>query len=377
MRRLLLVAPDAPPAPGGIARFLDGWLRWLPDSDWSVLSSTPGPPQHAGHPVRRLPRVPLPGPAGAAADRALISAAGLAAAAARRPDAVVIGVQSATIPGLLAQRLLGVPAVFLGYGRELGADDPWTRIAGRRAALTVTISGGSADVLRAAGVPERRLLIAPPGIEPLDRPAPAAPPDGPPTAITVTRLDAPHKALEDVAAAVRHARRRVPDLRWSIVGSGEPYPAARAAIDAAVEEGWATLHGRVDDDERDRLLEQATVFVLATKPLADGRVGEGFGIVFLEAGARGTPSVAPDADGMRDAIARDQGGLLVAPGDPAAMGDAIARIASDPALRSRLSTGARAHAEAHAWPTVLAPVAAALDRMIAGDRAPARADIPR
>lgn len=373
MRRLLLIAPDAPPAPGGIARFLDGWLRWLPDTAWSVVSSTPGPPDHAGHPVRRLPHVPLPGPAGVAADRALISAAGLAAAAAQRPDAVVIGVQSATIPGLLAQRLLGVPAVFLAYGRELGADDPWTRIAARRAALTVTISGGSANVLRAAGVPERRLLIAPPGIEPLDRPAPPAPPaDAPPTVITVTRLDAPHKALEDVAAAVRHARERVADLRWSIVGSGEPYPAARSAIDAAVAEGWATLHGRVGDDERDALLERATVFALATRPMADGRVGEGFGIVFLEAGARGTPSVAPDADGMRDAIARDRGGLLVAPGDPAAMGDAIARIASDSQLRARLSAGARAHAEAHAWPRVLEPVAVALDRTIARDPAPAR-----
>jgi len=370
MRRLLLVTPDAPPASGGIQRLLDGWLRWMPDTQWDVVTTTPGPPSHAAHAVRRVRHPALPGRAGWVADRAVINGAGLAAARRLRPDAVVIGVQAAAPAGLLAQRLLGIPAVLMAYGRELGADNRWTQRAARGCALTVTISEASARVVRDAGAPPDRLLLAHPGIEPFaDDPPP--PPPGPPTVATVSRLDATHKGLEDVAAAVRAAREQVPDLRWALIGTGEPYPAAQAAIAAATAEGWATLHRAVPDEERDALLDRAAVFALASRAEASGRVGEGFGIVFLEAGARGVPSVAPDVDGMRDAIADGRSGLLTPPGDVSAMAAAIARIAKDAELRADLRTGAIAHARAHAWPRLLAPVAVALDRAIAGDPAPA------
>ncbi len=371
MRRLLLVTPDAPPASGGIQRFLDGWLRWFPDAQWDVVTTTPGPDEHAGHAVRRVRQPSLPGRAGWVAQRVTINTAGLAAARRVRPDAVVIGVQAAAPAGLLAQRLLGIPAVFIGYGRELGADDAWTRRATRGAALSVVISRASADVLRAAGAPEGRLLLAPPGIEPFDA-DPPPPPPGPPTIATVSRLDAAHKGLEDVAAAVRAARAEVPELRWALIGTGEPYPAARAAIDTALAEGWGSLHRAVPDAKRDALLDSALAFALASRAEASGRVGEGFGIVFLEAAARGVPSVAPDIDGMRDAITDGRSGLLTAPGDIDAMAAAFVRLARDEALRAQLRADAIEHARAFAWPRVLAPVAAALDRAIAGDPAPAQ-----
>ena len=373
MRRLLLITTDAPPAPGGIARFFDGWLRWMPDTEWTVVTTTPGPAEHRGHRVRRVPPPRLGRRAGWLAERALVNGAGAALAARHRPDAVIIGTQTAVPAGLVAQRLLRRPAVFVGYGRELGADDRWTRLAASRLALTVTISASSAAVLRAAGARPQRLLVAPPGIEPLDG-LPQQRSDGPPTVATVTRLDAPHKAIEDVAAAVRLARARIPDLRWTLIGSGEPYAAARDAVAAATAEGWASVHNSVSDEERDALLDAASVFALATRAERRDRVGEGFGIVFVEAAARGVPSVAPNCDGMRDSVADGHSGLLVAPADVPALADAIARIVLEPELAARLRSGALAHARAHAWPRVLDPVQRAIDRVIAGDPAPAAID---
>ncbi|MEA2241009.1 MAG: phosphatidyl-myo-inositol alpha-mannosyltransferase, partial [Solirubrobacteraceae bacterium] len=106
------------------------------------------------------------------------------------------------------------------------------------------------------------------------------------------------------------------------------------------------IAGRVSDEEKWRLLHAADLVC------APALGGESFGIVLLEALASGTPVVCSDIPGYRDVVRDDVEGRLVAPGDPAALGEAIRALAVRPEHRAELAVAARERAERFAWPHV-------------------------
>ncbi|HJW83743.1 MAG TPA: glycosyltransferase family 4 protein, partial [Anaerolineae bacterium] len=63
---------------------------------------------------------------------------------------------------------------------------------------------------------------------------------------------------------------------------------------------------------------------------------EPFGIVAIEAMAYGRPVIASDIGGLRDIVVDGETGFRVAPGDPAALRQAIARLLADAELRERM-----------------------------------------
>ena len=69
---------------------------------------------------------------------------------------------------------------------------------------------------------------------------------------------------------------------------------------------------------------------------AGGFAGEGFGIVYLEAGAYGKPVVAGNVGGAVDAVLDGETGLLVDPTDALEVADAITRLLLDEQLATRL-----------------------------------------
>jgi phosphatidylinositol alpha-mannosyltransferase len=78
--------------------------------------------------------------------------------------------------------------------------------------------------------------------------------------------------------------------------------------------------------------------------------GESFGLVLAEAMAAGVPVVASDIPGYRDVLAG--GGVLVPPGDAAALASALERLLADDAERARLASAGRREAARFAWPRV-------------------------
>jgi phosphatidylinositol alpha-mannosyltransferase len=104
--------------------------------------------------------------------------------------------------------------------------------------------------------------------------------------------------------------------------------------------------GRVSDADKWRLLHAADLVC------APALGGESFGIILLEALASGTPVVCSDIPGYRDVVRDDIEGRLVAPGDPAALGEAIRALAVRPYHRGELAAAARERAERFAWPHV-------------------------
>jgi phosphatidylinositol alpha-mannosyltransferase len=97
--------------------------------------------------------------------------------------------------------------------------------------------------------------------------------------------------------------------------------------------------GRLSDDEKRRRLKAADVFC------APSLRGESFGVVLLEAMAAGAAIVASDLSGYRLVARPDQDGLLVPPGDAAALAGALNRVLADPALRAGLVATATVRAE--------------------------------
>jgi phosphatidylinositol alpha-1,6-mannosyltransferase len=88
-------------------------------------------------------------------------------------------------------------------------------------------------------------------------------------------------------------------------------------------------------------------FCLTGLPGSTGRV-EGFGLVYLEAGAAGLPSVATDVGGVPDAVLADETGILVPP-SVANISQAITELATDRGLRAILAAGAFTHARTLSW----------------------------
>lgn len=117
------------------------------------------------------------------------------------------------------------------------------------------------------------------------------------------------------------------DLKVWIGGDG-PLTAqlqARSTGDPRLE--WL---GRISDAERLRRMRGADVYC------APSIRGESFGIVLLEAMAARTPIVASALPGYANVARHDREALLVEPGDPRALADAIIRILEDPGLAGTL-----------------------------------------
>jgi glycosyltransferase involved in cell wall biosynthesis len=103
---------------------------------------------------------------------------------------------------------------------------------------------------------------------------------------------------------------------------------------------------------------------------------EPFGLVALEAAAAGKPIVASDIGGLRDIVRDGETGLLVAPGDRAALSEALRRLSRDGPLRERLGAAARQRAGEFSPEAIVPRFEAAYERAVAVRGAGSRALSP-
>lgn len=214
----------------------------------------------------------------------------------------------------------------------------------RRADLFVAISSEVAAELRGAGVPESRIRLVPNFVD-VDHYRPAAEkgrlrrelllPEGVAIVLFAGRLT-PQKGLPHLLEAWSRLAARRRGALLVLLGDGSAAADLKAAgsrlgIAASVRFAGAT------DNVRD-YLQAADLFVLPS-------LSEGMPNALLQAMACGLPCVATNIGGARDMISDGSDGLLVEPGDAAALGGAIARLLTDGALAVALGTRARATAE--------------------------------
>ncbi|HEY1737251.1 MAG TPA: glycosyltransferase [Acidimicrobiia bacterium] len=215
-----------------------------------------------------------------------------------------------------------------------------------------TISESSAASMRALGVPASHVSV-------LDLGA------------TVAEIDAPPRSAEPLfVAAGRLAPNKRLDLlldHWAevaphtggrlvLIGDGPQadHLASRIAREPALRD--VVLEGRVSEARKAELFSQANLLVHTAER-------EGWGLVVVEAGLCGTPTLAYDVDGVRDALVPGESGELVATGD-----EFVARwiaLGTDRQRCARLGEAARVRARAFSWDRTVDQFLAAADAAIA------------
>jgi glycosyltransferase involved in cell wall biosynthesis len=244
----------------------------------------------------------------------------LTAAVARRARRWDLAIAHWLAPSALAALPARVPLLAIGHGGDVHMlarlhllRPVIALLRARRARLSFV----SADLRALANAPDA--LVQPMGID-VDHFArlPRAP-NG--SVVMLTRL-VPIKGIDIAIAATRNHH-------LVIAGDGP---------DAYPHGDNVTFLGAVDAARRDELLSAASVVIIPSRVLPNGR-SEGTPVVALEALAAGVPVIASRTGGLADLPV-----IHVAPDDPAALATAIERVLADPPPRVDVTR--------FAWPVV-------------------------
>jgi len=173
--------------------------------------------------------------------------------------------------------------------------------------------------------------------------------------VSALRL-ARQKAPLDLLRMTRLVADRRPDARLLMIGGGPMEDEVRREIARLGLEGVVIMAGVRRDVPR--LMRAANVFALLP-------AWEPFGMVFAEAGAVGLPTVGARVDGVPEAVADGESGLLVEPGDVAAAADAVLRIGDDAELATRLGEAGIRHAQRFGVERFVAETAQVYERLLA------------
>lgn len=235
---------------------------------------------------------------------------------------------------------------------------PLYRWAARRATI-LPVSQYTADRVWEA-LPAGRMTVIPNGVHVARFAAApeALPAKGGPTVLGVG-VNKARKGFHVLLEAVAQARADIPDIQCVIIGSqaDQAYTAQLRALVAAYGlAGHVQLLGRVPEDVLLGWYHAADVFALPAINVGDKF--EGFGLVYLEAGAAGLPVIGTLGCGAEEAIVPGETGLLIPQADAGALAAALARLLGDPALRAAMGAAGRARAAEYAWEHIAARVRA-------------------
>jgi SAM-dependent methyltransferase len=202
----------------------------------------------------------------------------------------------------------------------------------------VAISASTAQSLREIGVDPTQIRVIEPGIDYESHIEWSKSEE--PLFLSLCRL-VPHKRVELVLEAWRAAALEIPG-RLIVAGDGPELENLRSLASSIPR---VDIVGRVTDEEKWRLLGQSWAIVSAAHH-------EGWGLTAMEAAVAGTPSLAVDAPGVRDAIVDGSTGVLVhAEGDkvPHALARAWVDLAENAEMRETLGAAARERSSTFGW----------------------------
>ena len=164
-----------------------------------------------------------------------------------------------------------------------------------------------------------------------------------PLILSVGRLVA-FKGFEYLIDACAELTRRGLDFACAIVGDGPLRENLQAKIDRLNLSSRVALTGSLSQGAIFEKLGAADIFALAS--VVDPQGGSDvFPTVILEAMSAARPVVSTQLAGIPESVVHDKTGLLVPPGDTAALADALEQLIRNPALRQRYGQAGRARME--------------------------------
>jgi glycosyltransferase involved in cell wall biosynthesis len=207
------------------------------------------------------------------------------------------------------------------------------RAVGSLAHVHIAISRGLARYLEdVEGFDRESFEIVHYGIEPDGEPAPYGEPV--PRLLCVGRL-IPIKGHIVLLRAFAEARKRLPTLELEIAGRGPLEPALKALAAELEIQDAVTFLGHVSPIQS--AIERAAVVVVPS-------MGEGFGMVALEAMERARPVIAANIGGLGELVRDGETGVLVPAGEAEPLADAIVRVAGDLELARAMGDAGRRRA---------------------------------
>jgi phosphatidylinositol alpha-1,6-mannosyltransferase len=153
------------------------------------------------------------------------------------------------------------------------------------------------------------------------------------------------------------------DVHYWLAGDG---PESESIAEAARQRGIGHrigLLGRVAETDLELLYSAADLFIMPNVPVAGDM--EGFGVVMLEAGISGLPTIGSRLEGITDVIEEGENGHLVASGDAWSFSESIMRYYHDPdALTSARDRAVTYVAANFGWDAVAATYAEIISNSI-------------
>ncbi len=203
----------------------------------------------------------------------------------------------------------------------------------------VAISRSTGQSLAAIGIREESITVIESGVDAPSEASVAR--SGEPLLLSLNRL-VPHKRVDLLLEAWRLAQRDIPG-RLVVAGDGPLLDDVRRQARSIPR---VEVLGRVDETEKLDLLARAWVVLSAAHH-------EGWGMSVLEGAAFGTPSLAIDAPGIRDALIDGVTGRLIRPHHeddiPETLGRAMTEFLGDEAQREAFGAAARRRALDLSW----------------------------
>jgi glycosyltransferase involved in cell wall biosynthesis len=134
----------------------------------------------------------------------------------------------------------------------------------------------------------------------------------------------------------------IPNARLIIVGDGDDKRRLEQLTEKLNLRDRIEFMGFISEDEKIEWLNKAWVVVNPSSK-------EGWGLTMTEANACGTPVVAADSPGLRDAVKDGETGLLYQYGNIDALSHSIVKILYDGNLRDKLREGGLIYARKYTW----------------------------
>lgn len=229
------------------------------------------------------------------------------------------------------------------------------RALAQSTALVVNTRAEAVDAADLYGADPSRSYVIPPGVDaatfaPGDQTAARRTLDLPDDALMVMfagRIQ-PLKGCDVLVDAIGRLCAARPDLagrlQLAIIGGGSARSMADldAAIDAAGIADITRMHDPVSRGDLAELFRAADVVAVPSR-------SESFGLVAAEAGSCGVPVVASAVGGLPDIVADRSTGVLVPPGDAAALAAALEALLDDAPLRAQLGAAASERMRNFTW----------------------------
>jgi glycosyltransferase involved in cell wall biosynthesis len=168
-----------------------------------------------------------------------------------------------------------------------------------------------------------------------------------------------YKRVENLLHALKIVRNRIPDVRLKVAGSGDHLDALIRFAEQLGIQDCIEFMGFVSEDEKIEMLREAHVVVNPSSK-------EGWGVTVIESNACGTPVIASDVPGLRDAVVDGDTGFLVPYDDVHVLAARMIEVLEDDALRRGLSERAVEWAAKFNWDDSAAAILGTIEEVIRG-----------